>query len=58
MFSHVMVGANDLDASKKFYDAVLGTLGIPAGITDEKGRLFYMSPTGVFAVTKPINGAL
>ena len=57
MFSHVMVGANDLDASKKFYDAVLGTLGIPAGITDEKGRLFYMSPTGVFAVTKPINGA-
>lgn len=57
MFSHVMVGANDLDASKKFYDAVLGTLGIPAGITDEKGRLFYMSPTGVFAVTKPINDA-
>ena len=57
MFSHVMVGANDLDASRKFYDAVLGTLGIPASITDEKGRLFYLSPTGVFAVTKPINGA-
>ncbi len=57
MFSHVMVGANDLDASRKFYDAVLGTLGIPAAVTDEKGRLFYMSPTGVFAVTAPINGA-
>jgi catechol 2,3-dioxygenase-like lactoylglutathione lyase family enzyme len=57
MFSHVMVGANDLDASRKFYDAVLGTLGIPAGVTDEKGRLFYLSPAGVFAVTKPINGA-
>ena len=57
MFSHVMVGANDLDASRKFYDAVLGTLGLPAGVTDEKGRLFYLSPTGVFAVTKPINGA-
>ena len=57
MFSHVMVGANDLDTSRKFYDAVLGTLGIPAGVTDEKGRLFYLSPTGVFAVTKPINGA-
>jgi catechol 2,3-dioxygenase-like lactoylglutathione lyase family enzyme len=57
MFSHVMVGANDLDASKKFYDAVLGALGIPPSFTDEKGRLFYMSPTGVFAVTKPINGA-
>ena len=57
MFSHVMVGANDLDASRKFYDSVLGTLGIPAGITDEKGRIFYLSPTGVFALTKPINGA-
>jgi len=57
MFSHVMVGANDLDASRKFYDAVLGTLGIPSGFTDDKGRVFYMSPGGVFAVTKPINGA-
>jgi catechol 2,3-dioxygenase-like lactoylglutathione lyase family enzyme len=57
MFSHVMVGANDLDASKKFYDAVLGMIGLPAGMVDEKGRLFYLSPTGVFAVTKPINGA-
>jgi catechol 2,3-dioxygenase-like lactoylglutathione lyase family enzyme len=53
----VMVGANDLDASRKFYDAVLGALGLPAGVTDEKGRIFYFSPTGVFAVTKPINGA-
>jgi catechol 2,3-dioxygenase-like lactoylglutathione lyase family enzyme len=57
MFSHIMVGANDMDASKKFYDAILGTLGLPAAVTDEKGRLFYLSPTGVFAVTKPINGA-
>ena len=57
MFSHVMVGANDLNASRKFYDAVLGALGIPAGVTDEKGRIFYLSPTGVFAITKPINGA-
>jgi catechol 2,3-dioxygenase-like lactoylglutathione lyase family enzyme len=56
MFSHIMVGANDIDASKKFYDAVLGTIGLPAGITDEKGRIFYLSPTGVFAITKPIDG--
>lgn len=57
MFSHVMVGANDIDASKKFYDAVLGTLGIGPGVTDDKGRVFYLSAGGVFAVTKPINGA-
>jgi catechol 2,3-dioxygenase-like lactoylglutathione lyase family enzyme len=57
MFSHIMVGSNDLDASRKFYDAVLGTIGISPGMTDEKGRTFYLSPTGVFAITKPINGA-
>lgn len=56
MFSHIMVGANDLDASRKFYDAVLGAIGYPAGVTDEKGRVFYLSPTGVFAITKPIDG--
>lgn len=56
MFSHIMVGANDIDASRKFYDAVLGTLGIGPAMTDDKGRLFYLSPNGVFAVTAPING--
>jgi catechol 2,3-dioxygenase-like lactoylglutathione lyase family enzyme len=57
MFSHVMVGANDIAAAKKFYDAVLGAIGIPPGVIDEKGRIFYRSPTGVLAVTKPINAA-
>jgi len=55
VFSHVMVGANDLEASKKFYDAVLGATGIGPGVRD-KERYFYMSPTGVFAITTPING--
>ncbi len=32
MFSHVMVGVNDLEASKKFYDAVLSTLGVGPGV--------------------------
>ena len=34
MFSHVMVGVNDLEASKKFYDALLGTLGIAPGVAN------------------------
>ena len=55
MFSHIMVGTNDLDKAKKFYDAVLGTLGIGPGMVDGN-RVFYMAPTGIFAVTKPING--
>ena len=57
MYSHIMVGTNDLDRSKKFYDAVLGALGVPPARVDDRGRLFYMTPTGVFAVTKPIDGA-
>src|ERR1700751_1605469 len=56
MFSHIMVGAKDIARSKKFYDAVLGALGIGPAITDPNGRLFYMTPTGVFAVSKPIDG--
>ena len=57
MFSHIMLGANDIAASKKFYDAVLGALGVPPGNVDDKGRVFYVTKTGVFAVTKPIDGA-
>ena len=56
MFSHVMIGTNDMAASKKFYDAVLGVLGLPEGRTDPKGRVFYRSKTGVFGITKPIDG--
>jgi len=56
MFSHVMVGANDIEVSKRFYDAVLATLGISPGTMDDKGRAFYIAPTGIFAITKPING--
>ena len=55
MFSHVMVGVKDLEASRKFYDAVLGTLGIKPGNPDKK-RYFWRSPTGVFGITIPING--
>jgi catechol 2,3-dioxygenase-like lactoylglutathione lyase family enzyme len=55
MFSHVMVAANDVAASKKFYDAVLGAIGVPEGKADPKGRVFYRSKYGVFGITKPID---
>jgi catechol 2,3-dioxygenase-like lactoylglutathione lyase family enzyme len=55
MFSHVMVGVNDLEASRKFYDALLGALGIAPGVAN-KNRYFYRSPTGTFCITTPING--
>jgi len=55
MFSHIMIGTNDLDRAKSFYDKVLGTLGVPPAMVDGH-RIFYMTKTGVFSVSKPING--
>jgi len=59
MFSHIMVGSNDIERSKRFYDEILGTLGAgesvrhkaPTGHT----RLFYRHEGGVFCVSEPIN---
>ena len=55
MFSHIMVGANDVQQAKVFYDAILGTLGHEPAIIDDKGRCFYITKSGVFSITKPIN---
>lgn len=56
MFSHIMLGANDTEASKAFYDATLGALGVRPGRTDDKGRVLYMHNGGIFMLTKPIDG--
>lgn len=56
MFSHIMLGVNDMEASKKFYDAILGVLGYKPGVMDEKGRCFYYEKTGIFSLSKPIDG--
>lgn len=55
MFSHVMLGTRDLQRAKTFYDAVLGALGVPPGVQD-RHRIFWRTPTGVFSMTLPING--
>ena len=55
MFSHIMIGTNNLDRSKAFYDAVLGTLDAPAGRVD-RHRIFWRLPTGTFSVSLPIDG--
>lgn len=56
MFSHVMLGATDVEKSKSFYDAILGALGYEPGVTDDKGRVFWMNKTGIFSISKPIDG--
>ena len=60
MFNHIVVGSNDIERSKLFYDAVLGTLGAgeplrniaPSG----HARLFYRHNGGTFCVSEPIDG--
>ena len=55
MFSHIMIGTNDLEKAKSFYDALLGAIGVPPARVDGH-RIFYRTPTGVFSVSKPIDG--
>ncbi len=56
MFSHIMLGADDVQKSKKFYDAILGALGYEPGVIDPKGRAFWVNKTGIFCLSKPIDG--
>ncbi len=56
MFSHMMVGSNDIDRSKRFYDALFTAMGGRAGSVDPRGRLMYLHNDGVFMVTPPLDG--
>ena len=60
MFNHIMVGSNDIEKSKSFYDAVLGTLGAGEPLRDVTNagvtRLFYIHNGGTFCISEPIDG--
>ena len=60
MFSHVMIGTNDIERAKRFYDAVLATLGAGEPIRHQANsghtRLFYRHDGSTFCITEPING--
>jgi len=56
MFSHVMVGTNDIDRSRRFYDALFTATGGKPGRVDDRGRLIYLNNGGIFMVTPPIDG--
>lgn len=60
MFNHVMIGSNDIERSKRFYDAVLGTLGVGAPVSNTAPtghtRLFYRHEGNTFCLTEPIDG--
>lgn len=60
MFNHIMIGSNDIERSKRFYDAVLATLGAGEPIRNKAGtghvRLFYRHNGNSFCISEPING--
>lgn len=60
MINHVMLGSNDIERSKRFYDAVLGVLGAGEPIRNVAAsghvRLFYRHDGSTFCLTQPING--
>lgn len=56
MFTHVMIGSNDLERARAFYDATFAALGGAPGVTDARGRLIYAHDGGRLMITKPIDG--
>jgi catechol 2,3-dioxygenase-like lactoylglutathione lyase family enzyme len=56
MFTHVMIGSNDLERAKAFYDATFAALGGNPGEMDARGRLIYAHEGGRLMITKPIDG--
>ncbi len=55
MFSHVMVGSNNIEQSKRFYDAVFAAIGAKPGMQDEKG-VNYRHNGAMLMVRPPLNG--
>jgi catechol 2,3-dioxygenase-like lactoylglutathione lyase family enzyme len=60
VFNHIMLGSNDIERSKSFYDKLLTTLGFkgePMRHVSASGhtRLFYMHNGSTFCVSEPID---
>jgi catechol 2,3-dioxygenase-like lactoylglutathione lyase family enzyme len=56
MFTHVMIGSNDLERARRFYDATFVALGGEPGEMDARGRLIYAHKGGRLMITRPIDG--
>ena len=60
MFSHIMIGANDIEESKTFYDNVLGVLGCEPGVLSVNptghNRYMYFLDGSTFLISERIDG--
>jgi len=52
MFTHVMIGSNDLEQARRFYDAAFAAIGGKPGEMDQRGRLIYLHEGGCRVLTK------
>ena len=57
VFSHVFIGASDLQQSATFYDAALGALGINNLGPFGNGWILYGRNKPAFIIARPGNGA-
>lgn len=56
MFTHAFLGSNDIERSRKFYDATMAELGYQNVVPPEAGFLVYAGPEGTLVIGKPLNG--
>lgn len=60
MFNHIMIGTNDIDRAKAFYEKVLKVVGVEGSMdnTLDSGirRVFFMHDGDVLALSQPIDG--
>ena len=56
MFTHAFLGSNDIEKSRKFYDATMAELGYSNVVPPEAGMLVYSGPAGTLVIGKPGNG--
>ena len=56
MFRHMVLGTDDVEGARAFYDATFAAIGLPAAETDAGGRLVYRHDGDLFIVGLPIDG--
>ena len=56
MFTHMFLGSNDMDRSRKFYEAALSPLGRQNVMPGDQPRLIFPSESSTLIVGPPANG--
>lgn len=59
MLSHIMIGSNNIEKTKQFYNAVLAVVGAQEPFVNVSNsghtRLFYLHNGSTFSISEPIN---